>query len=206
MKYCTNCGFLLNDDACFCTNCGSPCYSNQQADNNVYDMTGYDLQVEQECLDRHYRFIKWERLAWKIEFTFALISFIVIEALFFIFLLAGIGVTSSAANEEEMGVGMVFILVGIVYMVYVAIFMLPPIIVTGIMKKKRQALMDQAYTNYKPALDTYSSAGCIVISAIFGVVSVVFAIIHFVMTKKEKRILDNIVANQSAANNTYFSE
>ena len=27
-----------------------------------------------------------------------------------------------------------------------------------------------------------------------------------IMTKKEKHILDNIVANQSAANNTYFSE
>ena len=68
MRYCTNCGNAIPDEASFCGVCGTPAAISQ-------DQYAYD--EEKAFLDYTHRFLRYERLAWKISgVVFLIISLV----------------------------------------------------------------------------------------------------------------------------------
>ncbi len=183
MKYCTYCGKEMKGEENFCSNCG----------RNVAGNTGYvsPEQEEQEVLDWFYRLIKWERLAWRIQWIYMKIFTIVYCLILSIPLII---VSDLESGETEFpATVMMLIFVSIVLM-----NTLPLVIVNHVMFKKREALMYTVYDDVEQAYNTYNSPGCIVISVIFGVVSPVFTIINFARVKAKKEVFQRIISKQKA--------
>ena len=79
MKYCAYCGQILNDTDLFCGRCGS------SADTRIYNqqyVEANEYAQEQDVLATYYKLIKWERLAWKIDMIYCLVTTIFIAVIF----------------------------------------------------------------------------------------------------------------------------
>lgn len=189
MKYCSYCGKEMKGEENFCSNCG----------RNVAGNTGYvsPEQEEQEVLDWFYRLIKWERLAWKIQWIYMMIFTIVYCLILSIPLIIVSGLESG--ETEFPATVMMLIFVSIVLMIT-----LPFVIVNHVMFKKREALMYTVYDDVEQAYNTYNSPGCIVISVIFGVASPVFTIINFARVKAKKEVFQRIINKQKATKQTGY--
>lgn len=185
MKYCSYCGQQLNDNDEVCKNCG-------RAVPGFSDYVSPE-QEEQEVLDWFYRLIKWERLAWKIQWIYMMIFTIVYCLILSIPLIIVSGLESGESGTFPAAV-MMLIFVSIVLMIT-----LPFVIVNHVMFKKREALMYTVYDDVEQAYNTYNSPGCIVISVIFGVASPVFTIINFARVKAKKEVFQRIISKQKAA-------
>lgn len=190
MKYCSYCGQQLNDNDEFCKNCGGKAANNSNCISPE--------QEEKEVLDWFYRLIKWERLAWKIQWIYMMIFTIVYCLILSIPLIIVSGLESGESGTVPAAV-MMLIFVSIVLMIT-----LPFVIVNHVMFKKREALMYTVYDDVEQAYNTYNSPGCIVISVIFGVASPVFTIINFARVKAKKEVFQRIINKQKATKQTGY--
>ncbi len=167
MKYCTNCGVQIPDDARFCVDCGTRVPGN----------------TDKEWLDRFWQMLKWERLSWKIFGIVWLILSIVLAV-------CGLIIIVSAANTGfsyrlDMGIiGFVYLLLGLLY--------LPIAIVNKVMANKTFHCMEMLYIEPKTVLARCGSVGMIVLAAFFNNVALIFIIINFVRTKTNKEVIDRL--------------
>lgn len=207
MKYCAACGTQVVDEARFCPRCGASCQEVEIPEyipvvpevQYVYDPVLAQAQecqdMEQRCLDLYYDLIKWERLAWKITNIVFLVLSIIFGAFAVLFFIIGISFAQVGDREAAVGV----IAMGLVYAIYVILEMLPITIASGIMKGKREALMKTVHTDLRPVVDTYNSAGCMVIAILFAGYPAIFAGINMGRTKHMTEMVNNIIAKQQAA-------
>ena len=194
MKYCAYCGQILNDTDLFCGRCGS------SADTRIYNqqyVEANEYAQEQDVLATYYKLIKWERLAWKIDMIYCLVTTIfiavILSAIVLLFIFAR-GIQDPDA---------------IVFLSFYSttfIHFLPVFIITRIMYIKRNTLMNTVYEDLETAYKVYNNPGCIVLSVLFGNVACVFAIINFAITKSKKKIIHRIIYKQTGKVRTEVEE
>ncbi len=169
MKYCTNCGVQMADDARFCVNCGA-----QVSGSAVMDKA---------CLDQFYQFLKWERLSWKIFGIVWLVLSIVLAACGLIIMVSG-AMTGYSYRLDMAVIGIIYLMLGLLY--------LPIAIVNKVMVKKTHDCMKMLYIEPKTVLARCGSVGMIVLAAFFNNVALIFIIINFVRTKTNKEAIDRL--------------
>ena len=172
MKTCPYCGKALHPDAAYCDGCG----------NAVATMVPA-ADRGKEALDSLYRFMKFERLAYKIAGIVMLVLGCVYVGLMLV-----VGIIVMAGGE---GMGM---FVGVMGFIYGGIFLAVGI-VNLVLKKKVSALMDTLYSNPADAIRRCGSVGTIVLAAFFNEIALIFVIINFVKTKTNRGILAQYTNN-----------
>jgi len=180
MKYCSQCGYELQDDAHFCANCG-----NSAAPDEV------KLAEEKEFLDQTYRFLKYERVAWKITGVVLLVLCIVLIGLGLLMLAGTAGFAIDGSADEALGMG-----IATVYLVVYGIMFLPLPIIGLISAKKAEDYMIGMYADFRPAAQRCGSVGMIVFTAFFNEIALIFFLINFVRIKSNQKIIDRIVQRQ----------
>ncbi len=169
MKYCTNCGVQMADEARFCMNCGT--------------RVPGDTVMDKTCLDQFYQVLKWERLSWKIFGIVWLILSIVFASCGLIIIVSG--AMTGYSYRLDMGIiGFMYLLIGLLY--------LPIAIVNKVMVKKTTRCMELLYIEPKTVLARCGSVGMIVLAAFFNTVALIFIIINFVRTKTNKEAIDRL--------------
>ena len=192
MKFCVNCGSQLSDDARFCTACGAEVKDAAPVENDVTIDDSLLIQQEKECLNKFYRFFKYERLAWKIVgIVFLVFSLVFIGFGFLAFLMG-------AATGEEMGIAFAAGFGGI-YVLYGLIF-LPIAIINLKMVGKAEYYMNVIYRDARPVVVRCNSIGMLVFSYFFNTIAMAFIIVNFVFNKTNKEILARAIARQQGAN------
>lgn len=177
MKTCPYCGKALHPDAAYCDGCG----------NAVATMVPA-ADRGKEALDSLCRFMKFERLAYKILGIVMLVLGCVYVGLMLV-----VGLVVLVGGE---GMGMFTGFMGFVYMgfVYGGVFLAVGI-VNLVLKKKVSALMDTCYSNPSAAIRRCGSVGTIVLAAFFNEIALIFVIINFVKTKTNRGILAQYTNN-----------
>lgn len=180
MKYCAQCGFALQDDVHFCANCGA-----SAAPDEV------NITEEKEFLDATYRFMKYERLAWRITGVVLLCLCIVIIGLGLLFLAGTAGMAIDGSSEDALGLGL-----ATVYLVVYGGMFLPLAIIGLVSAKKVEGYMNGMYADFRPAWKRCGSVGMIVFTAFFNELALIFYIINFVRIKSNARLIERIVQRQ----------
>ena len=180
MKYCAHCGQQLQDDAQFCEKCGASTTTEAA-----------QFAKEKGFLDDTHRFLKYERLSWKIIG----IIMLVLSALFFFFTLlvfaGAAGMVVDAETESALGLG----LVALMMVIYGLVF-LPFAIIGLVCAKKISGYMNELYNDIRPTAKRCSSVGMIVLSALFNEFALIFYIINFARFKSNKELVERISARQ----------
>lgn len=182
MIHCNNCGHEIPDTDRFCSVCGSPVGAIPVAPAPVIG-----IEQEKECLDDFHRFLKYERLCWKIFGIVWLVLSCAIFSIGFIMLLA------SMAEEFLVGMGFTYMLISLMY--------LPLAIINLKMVKKAENYMNIVYNDVTPVAERCGNAGMIVLGAIFNEIAMVFIIINFVRVKNNKAIIESAAARQQEFRN-----
>lgn len=192
MIRCSSCGNDIPDTSTFCGICGAPV-------NNV----DVGIYKEKECLDNFYRFLKYERLSWKIG---AIVSFVCAGLFGVIGLLltvvSGAGMSAIMGIEyitDVPGTGIAAIM-GIEYMV-MGVFYLPSAIVNLKMIGKTEHYMSIVYNDVNSVTERCGNAGMIVLGAFFNTVAMIFIIINFTRTKTNRAEIQSAAARQAQFNN-----
>lgn len=180
MKYCAYCGQELRDDAHFCEKCGAST-----------DPDANNLKEEKEFLDSTYRFLKYERIAWKVLGTIAL----VLGILYFVFgilILAGFAeLVMSDVPETALGMILVAALLGFCCLLFIAMA-----VVGLVSAKKIQGYMDGMYNDIRPTAERCSSIGMLILSIFFNEIAMIFYIINFARFKSSKQVVERITRRQ----------
>lgn len=158
MIRCNHCSAEIDQTSKFCGVCGAPV-------NNV----DVGIYKEKECLDNFHRFLKYERISWKIAGIVWLVISCVWLFLGFVMLIAAI--------EEG-----IFAAFSFMYM-FIGVIYLPIAIVNLKMVKKAQHYMDIVYNDVTPVAERCGNVGMIVLSAFFNTIAMIFIIINFTRTK-----------------------
>ena len=186
MKYCGYCGQVMEDSDEFCKKCGAAAIPTPDATPD--DVA---LAEEREFINGLHRFLKYERLCWKI---FGII-FLVLSAMYIfialIFTIVGIAV------DEAVFAGM-----GVMYMFMYGIIFIPIAVINLVMVSKTQKYMTmiEQGTDIGAAITRAGSVGMIVFAAFFNEIALIFIIINFVRVKCNQqviaRIFDRLSMNQ----------
>ena len=176
MKYCSYCGKALHPEARFCESCGK----------TVVPETA-SVDEEKKCLDTFYRFLKYERLAWKISGIVLLILGCIFLLMGLVFLAAVFGVPEDAT---------IVLAVFTAYMFVFAVVFLPVAIVNLVVSRKVRGYMHKIYTDPAAALERCGCVGTIVLAAFFNNIALIFVIINFVRTKTNRVLLEQIIARR----------
>ena len=174
MIRCSSCGNDIPDTSKFCGICGAPV-------NNV----DVGIYKEKECLDNFYRFLKYERLSWKIG---AIVWFVCMG------LFGVIGLLLTVVSGDGMAA-----IIGIEYMV-LGIFYLPIAIVNLKMIAKTEHYMSIVYNDVNSVTERCGNAGMIVLGAFFNTVAMIFIIINFTRTKTNRAEIQSAAARQAQFN------
>ena len=168
MKYCTQCGTALADEARFCSGCG----------------TGIDMEAEkQECIENFRKFLKWERFGWRLIGIILLVCSLVILTIGLGIVAAG-GMTGYSYRVDMAVVGIMYAIPGLLY--------LPLAIVNLVMAKRAGEYREDLDVNPKYVIDRCGSVGLIVLGAIFNSLALVFIIINFVRAKNCRHIIEKL--------------
>ncbi len=200
MKFCTHCGKQLEDDFQFCNGCGAPVNPTNatQPNYNNYN-TGYatpepvvisedySMAQEKESLDFMHRFLKFERLSWKI----GAIVFVVLAGLFaflgFIFMIVAADSYGYRADFFR-PMGFTYFFLGVLYV---------PISVVGFkMVAKTEEYMNMIYFDAAPVVQRCTSVGMIVLGAFFNTIAMVFIIVNFAKAKSNMPTLQRAIDRQ----------
>ena len=186
MKYCGYCGQVMDDSDEFCKKCGAAAIPTPDATPD--DVA---LAEEREFINGLHRFLKYERISWKVTG----IVFLVLAAIYvffgFIFAVAGL------ASEEVAITG-----AGIIYMFTCGITFVPLAVINLVMVSKTQKYMTmiEQGTDIGTAITRAGSVGMIVFAAFFNEIALIFIIINFVRVKCNQqviaRIFDRLSMNQ----------
>lgn len=152
------------------------------------EYTSPEFAEEKAFLDDTYRFLKYERTAWKVT----AIVFLVFTVFFVAFGLIFMGIFSQY-DDVSMAIGgslgLIYIVLGFVYL---------PISVIGfIMAGKCTKYMNVVYTDIKTVTDRTSSIGMLVFTALFNTIAMIFFIINFVKTRSNAQIIERIRSKQN---------
>lgn len=180
MKYCAYCGQELHDDARFCDHCGASVAAEET-----------NIQEEKEFLDNTYRFLKYERLAWKIAGVVLLILCIIILGCGLLVLAATAGNALTGDADSVLGLGF-----AMVYLLIYGLLFLPIAIIGLVSAKKIDGYMAGMYADFRPAATRCGSIGMIVFTAFFNEIALIFYIINFVRMKSNKRMVERITCRQ----------
>lgn len=183
MKYCTNCGNRVDDNASFCGMCGTSVQSQAQPQPQPQPVVS-DRALEEECLHTLYHRLCTERKIWRI-FAFVFLGFTV---LFFLFGIMFIAIGDSLAA------------ISAIYWVYCLLLFLPICIINFVVVSKLGYYIDSYYVDIGPTIDRSGNAGAIVLGALCNEVALIFIIINFVYIKRNAAVFGRIRANQLAAN------
>ena len=185
MKYCVKCGQQLSDEARFCDKCG---YAFENVNAEPADVDRTLMLEEKECLDKFYRFFKYERLAWKIVGIVMLAFSIFFIGFGLLFLLASIG------TEEAFLAGFsgIYVLYGVLF--------LPIAIINLKMVGKAEYYMNVIYKDARPVVVRCNSIGMLVFSYFFNTIAMAFIIVNFVFNKTNKQILARVIQRQQSIN------
>lgn len=179
MSFCSNCGKEINEGAAFCESCGAPASSSGL------------IAEEQKFLDQTYRFLRWERTAWKVCGIVLVVLGIVFAVLFGLMALVGaLGIDSVGGD------GVPLIIVGVIYGVIFGGMFLALGIVGLVSAKKISQYLDSMYTNFRLTLERCGSIGMLVFTALFSTIALIFFLINFVRIKSNRRVIDRILARQ----------
>lgn len=179
MIRCSRCSSEIPETSQFCGICGAPVQPAPQPDVGIYK--------EKECLDNFYRFLKYERLAWKI----CGIVWIILSALLGFF---GIVFCMMSVEEELLAVlGVEYLLLAFIY--------LPVAIVNLKMISRAEHYMNIVYNDVNAVNERCGNAGMIVLSAIFNTIAMIFIIINFTRTKTNKAEINSAARRQAEFNN-----
>ena len=183
MKYCVKCGQQLSDDARFCDKCG---YAFENVNAEPEDIDRALMLEEKECLDKFYRFFKYERLAWKIEG----IVFTVISCLFF-----GLALICLLIAIDDIAA-----LAGVFACSMYGLMFLPIAIIGLKMVGKAEYYMNVIYKDARPVVIRCNSIGMLVFSYFFNTIAMAFIIVNFVFNKTNKQILARVIQRQQSIN------
>ncbi len=205
MKYCTRCGKELADDFQFCNGCGAPVtpdttqpnnntssYNSSYNNNYTYSepvtiSDDYLIAQEKECLDTVHRFLRFERVAWKV----GAIVFLALSCLFaFLGTIFLIVAADSYGYEEEfyLSMGLTYFFMGVLYV---------PISIVGFkMIGKVDEYINMLYYNAEPVINRCTSVGMIVLGAFFNTIAMIFIIINFARAKSNMPILQRAIDRQ----------
>lgn len=148
----------------------------------------YDEMIAEEkrFLDGIYRFMKYERLTWRIYSLVFLFTSLVIGALSLMML--GLGLYDMSSP---------FVSLGIVYLI-MAVAYLPIPVIAFIMAPRVGRYMERVYTQPRAVLERASSVGMLVFCGLFCTIGMVFFIINFVSIKNNSHIVDRIIKRSEA--------
>lgn len=188
MRYCTNCGNTIPDGASFCGVCGSPAAVSQDQ---------YAYEEEKAFLDYTHRFLRYERLAWKISGVVFLILSLAFLGIGILFIMLGMlsgayGGVDTFYRATSLSVSVVM---GAYWMIF-GILYLPIAVINIKMVKKVEGYMSGLYTDVRAAATRNASVGMIVFSAIFNTIAMVFYIINFSNTKGKRVVIERIICRQ----------
>ena len=163
MKYCFHCRKELADDARFCDGCGT------STDDTVL------LEEEKAFLIQTQRFLKSERLCWKIFGIIWLVFASLFIGLSLLFL-----ALSTQMNFKNGQIGM-----AVAFGIYVVcgLILLAVAIVNLVMVKKASVYRDGITADPRAALSRCGSIGPLVLSVFFNEIALIFVIINFVRIK-----------------------
>ena len=186
MRYCTNCGNAIPNEASFCGVCGTPAAVSQNQ---------YDYDEEKAFLDYTHRFLRYERLAWKIFGVVFLIVSLVFLGVGILCLFDSLISGEGADNIYSYAYFSTSVLMS-AYLLMYGIMFLPVAIVCTKMVKKVEWYMSGMYTDVRPTATRNASVGMIVFGAIFNTIAMVFYIINFANTKSKGAVIDRIIRRQ----------
>ncbi len=183
MKYCIKCGQQLSDEARFCDKCG---FEFSDANTEPVDIDKTLMLEEKECLDKFYRFFKYERLAWKISGIVVTVCTCLFFALALICLLIAIEDIAALAGVLACSIyGLIF---------------LPIAIISLKMVGKAEYYMNVIYKDARPVVLRCNSIGMIIFSYFFNTIAMAFIIVNFVFAKTKARILQRVIQRQQSIN------
>lgn len=183
MKYCVKCGQQLSDEARFCDKCG---YAFENVNAEPADIERTLMLEEKECLDKFYRFFKYERLAWKI----AGIVFAAFAGFFF----------ALALICAMIAIGEIEALAGTFACSMYGLIFLPIAIINLKMVGKAEYYMNVIYKDARPVVVRCNSIGMLVFSYFFNTIAMAFIIVNFVFNKTNKQILARVIERQQSIN------
>lgn len=169
MKYCSNCGTVLANDAHFCSGCGA---------------AAMNFEAEKrECIEDFRKILKWERFGWRLfGIIFLVCSLLVLTGAMAIIMAGGM---TGYSYRVDMGIiGGLYLLVGLTYLAIA--------IANLVMAKRAGEYRENLDYEPKFVIDRCGSVGLIVLGAIFNPLALVFIIINFVRTKTCKHIIEKL--------------
>ncbi len=179
MKNCVQCGAALDDKAANCPVCGAP----QPAAN---------VRYEDSVLSETGRFLRYEKLAWKIKGIVLLAISVLIFSLGAFMFVFGLAYGIQPTYEyQPMAVIFVFIIMGMVYMELAATYIVLAI-VNLVMVNKVSFYQDALHTDVSVVRKRCGSVGMIVLGGIFNSIAMAFIIVNFVRTKTNAAAFDRL--------------
>ena len=182
MKYCGFCGQVMNDFDSFCNNCGN-------AAVDTPDLTPDDVAIAEEIAFLYdvRRFIKYERISWKI-------SAIVFTVCAGIFALLGMLICIAGLSVGGYG-GYYLAFFGTIYLIFGAAMYTTIAVIGFVMIKKCDKYNEfvDIGADVEPTIKRAGDVGMIVFSALFNAIAMIFIIINFVRIKSHPYIVSRII-------------
>ena len=183
MKNCVRCGAALNDGAAVCPVCGAP----QPAVSQTYD---------DHVLTETDRFLRYEKLAWKIKGIVLLALGVLLFSLGAFAFVFGLAYGAQPMYDyKPMPVIFAFMIIGMAYMEF-AVMYIAMAIVNLIMVNKVSFYQDALNTDVSVVRKRCGSVGMIVFGAMFNSIAMAFIIVNFVRTKTNAAAFDRIEAEK----------
>ena len=180
MKYCAHCGQQLQDEVQFCERCGASTTPEAA-----------QFKEEKDFLDSTHRFLKYERIAWKVLGIFALVLGIIYFA-FGILITAGFAeMVMSDVPESAFGLGLVTIIMGFCSLVFIAIA-----VVGLVSAKKITGYMNEMYTDIRATEKRCTSIGLLILSIFFNEIAMIFFLVNFARFKGNQKLVERISRRQ----------
>lgn len=180
MGFCSRCGKELAEGNLFCPACGASVTGAYGQEHGFFE--------EKELTDKLHRFLRYERLAWKIPAIVMLCYAGFFAMISFLFLIVAI------AEEPEMISGFIML-----WLAHIPMFASTSIV--GFVNIKNiDRCIAALPTDPIPAISRCGSVGMIVVAALFNNIALVFVIINFVFVKSSQQTISRILNRREGVN------
>ncbi len=181
MKYCAHCGHQLQDQAKFCERCGTPTVSESA-----------QFKEEKDFLDMTHRFLKYERIAWRVLGIFALV-FGILYFVFGLLILAGAaGLVLSEVPQSAFALGAITF-----FLCFASILLIGIAVVSLVTAKKIEPHLTGLYLDIHPAVERCSSIPLMILAIFFNKIALIFFLINFFRIRSNRALIERIAAHQN---------